>query len=474
MTWAEEVAVYRLLAAPGLGIAALGQVLEAWGEERELIDGFWGRPAREYRELWGLSERTARFLQAADGEERFAAARIEVARARAAEIELLTVMDPWYAALAEELGLPPLLFTRGNQDLLWAETVAIPHSADAPDEALSWGAALAGALSRAGIGLVSGHNRDGYRRVAAAAKREGAPLVIVLDRPLHGMPADGPLAEPVATARLWDERFRPERELIVSPFGPREVWLPRHARGRDALILGIATVVVAGGVRPDGTIASGCARRSAAGRPVFRSPFSRAPVHGTLLPPEIEAAAETIGATVNLLTPARDQAVGPASPHSRSRPGWLERRWAAEAAAFAEALRAMAGWQALVECCAAAATPERDPPFGWVPAVRPDWFEAGIAAMVYVPTGSHGREAQVIVVRWSSRSGSGDLALTAPPEATDALLLAPGEPIRDIEALQAYLARCRQRVEAALRIRPPSGRPAPDRSQLPDARPSPG
>src|SRR5439155_13008523 len=107
-----------------------------------------------------------------------------------------------------------VLFTRGNQDFLWRGGVAIPHSRDAAEEALDWGAALARALAEAGIGLVTGHNRDGYRRAAASAKRAAAPLTVVLDRPLHGFISQGPGAEPVSTARLWDGRFRPEREVL--------------------------------------------------------------------------------------------------------------------------------------------------------------------------------------------------------------------------------------------------------------------
>jgi hypothetical protein len=450
LTKTEEVAVYRLLQVPGLGETALGRVLAAWREEPELIDRFWGRPASEYRNRWGLSKRAALHLHEEAEEEtgRGGEAAVAAARARAAEIELLTVMDPQYAALAAQRGLPPLLFTRGNQDLLWEAGVAIPHSSDAPEEALAWGTALARALAETGTGLVSSQNRDGYRRVAAEAKRAGAPLVIVLDRPLHGLPPDGPCAEPVPTARLWDERFHSERELILSPLAPDAVWTPRSARGRDGLVIGLAAAVVAGGVRPGGTIAGACARAGAESRLLFRSPYCRAEV-GVPLPHGVDRAAEVVIQALQ----AREKAPAP-------RPGWIERRWSAEVAAFVEALEAVAGSGARVV---------RRPVTALIPngAEQREWLQTGVMAVIHLPPPpSSGPEEGIVVVR----SGSDPAA----PSEAPALLLAPPEPILDLETLRGYLARCRAHVAPAIRTLLPSEAPAPGPPPIPAAGPSPG
>src|SRR5207249_1528505 len=112
-----------------------------WRPDRELMARFWGRPAAEYQRRWGITEQAACFLQEQeDSSESQGVAEMEVTRAHAQEIELLTVREPAYAELAETRGLPPVLFTRGNQDLLWSLAVAIPHSKDASEAAMAWAA----------------------------------------------------------------------------------------------------------------------------------------------------------------------------------------------------------------------------------------------------------------------------------------------------------------------------------------------
>ena len=114
-----EIAIYRLLRTPGLSVDSLGQVLSAWREEPALLDRCWNRPAADYRQRWGLSVAAARFLQDGDDEEETGIAEAAVLAARSSDIELMSVLDADYASLCAARGLPPVLFTRGNQDLLW-------------------------------------------------------------------------------------------------------------------------------------------------------------------------------------------------------------------------------------------------------------------------------------------------------------------------------------------------------------------
>ena len=438
MTREQEIALYRLLRVPGLGAGGAGRVLAAWRDQPGLLAAFWGRRAEEYRAGWGLTRRAALFLQGdAGSEDSIMAAAADSAAARAAEIELLTVLDGEYERLAAIRDLPPALFTRGNQDLLWDAGTAIPHSRAAPEEALAWSAELATALAAAGGGLVTGHNRDGYRRVAAAAKRAGAPLVIALDRPLHGEPSTGPGAEPVVTARLWDAQFRRERELVLSAGGPGEPWVPGHARRRDALILGLATVVVAGAVRPGGIMADLCARALAARRPVFRSPFCWAELGAKALPAAIDAASAAV------IQAAQEESEDDGSGRNRlrrPRPGWLERHWSAEAAAFVAALETVVGRDGWVErrgAGPAAAT-------GTAPQAG---LPEELMAVVLLPASAGGQPAEMVVVGRRGPHGRGG-------EEAALLLLSPGEAIHDLDTFQAYLARCRTRVQDLIRIPP--------------------
>jgi hypothetical protein len=418
------VALCRLIRVPGLAADPLGRVLSAWLEEPALVDGFWNRPAAEYRERWGVPARAARYLQEAEEDEEAGMAEAAYLAAQGAGIEQVSLLDAAFAALAAARGLPPVLFTRGNQDHLWQAGAAIPHSRDAGEEALAWGGRLAKALSEAGTGIVTGHNRDGYRRAAAAAKRAGAPLTVVLDRPLHDATSQGPGAEPVLTARLWDDRFRPERELVVSAVLPGARWLPSHAQARDALIIHLAEVVVAGDVRRGGNLAPLCARAATASRLVFRSPYCRAEIDAPSLPGEPEAAAVVIG---QALSRRRETAPGiePAMRH----PGWVARRWEAEREAFAASLSLLvAEW-------------------GWVerrPASSPIAKTIRVAAIVQLPGVSEVEPDQAVLV--GRRDGN-----EAPDLGEQVLLLSPGEPIQDLAGLRAYLSRCRTRMQEALR-----------------------
>src|SRR5205807_6924892 len=125
-----EAAVYRLLRVPGLDAEAVIRVLSAWRGEPVLLDQFWGRTAEDYRRAWGLSPRAARFLQDTDEDEEAASVEAALLAAREADIELVSWLDPPFASLGAARGLPPVLFTRGNQDYLWGSGVASPHSRD--------------------------------------------------------------------------------------------------------------------------------------------------------------------------------------------------------------------------------------------------------------------------------------------------------------------------------------------------------
>jgi DNA recombination-mediator protein A len=432
-----EVAVYRLLSVPGLGAAAATRVVRAWQQNPSLIDSFWVQRPSDYTRHWGLSEKAARFLASeGDASETRAPAESAAARARDAGIELLTLLDSGYDLLAAARGLPAVLFTRGNQDLVGATGVALVHSRDASETALMWGAAVAAALAAEGMALVSGHNRDGYCRVAAAAKRAGSPLTIALDRPLHDTPDEGPRAEPVSTARLWDPAFRPERQLLVSGSWPGDVWTVRQARARDALVVGLARVIVAGDVRPGGIIASLLAAAGSSGRPVLRSPFCRADLGAPLVPFEIPAAAAVIRGAVNAVVSSE----GPVSPKT----GWLERRWEQEIEAFVAALRADSGPALRLERL------EARPILVEESHERPIRHEA-VRVVVHLPSVTAHEDGEVVVIT----------GVAADPSPS-ALLLAPREPVRTLSELRGYLTRCRARAREALKTPQSAASSGPD------------
>lgn len=428
----DDTALYRLISLPGLTATALRHILSAWREDPGSAARFWSSTPEEFRRRWLLPERAIRSLQAngAPGEDR---ARAQAAGARAAEIELLSLLDGTYQELAARRGLPGVLFTRGNQGLLWGCSVAILHSRDAGERGLAWGSAVAQALARAAVPLASSHNRDGYRQTAAAAKRHRSPLVLVLDRPLHGLPAAGPRAEPVASSRLWDDRFRPERELVLSALGPGETWRPRHAGERDLLIARIASVLVAGDVRPGGIIAERCLKPSA-GRLVFASPYCRAGVEGEGLPEDPDTAASRVAAGVVRLRDA-------AGSERAAGPGWLERRWEQAVQEFVAGVpdsRHSGRW---VEREVVAADG------GGVSRTRQAWLRRGLRALVMVPAPPGSCTAEVIAV--------GDDQLQDVPSPEPVMVVAPEEAVASPGELRRYLLTAQRRIAALVRNPPP-------------------
>jgi hypothetical protein len=438
MTGQSDLAIYRLLQVPGMNPAALHRVLGDWRLAPSGQEEFWELSDAEYQERFGLSERSVRYLlrEAGSSEPIRRAAGCEE-RAREAGIEILSVLDPWYQRLAGARSLPPLLFTRGNQDLLWESGPAVLFSRDASEAALAWGAGLAAELAAGGITLVTGHNRDGYRRAAAAAKRYAAPVVLVLDRPLHERAAATPLDEPVAAARIWDPDFRPERQVVVSPFGPDERWTPRHARARDALVVRLASGVIAGDLRSGGTMEALCTRAAADGRLVFRSPFCRLGVPGLTLPDQSSAAAARVRDELCTSCSAEGDC-GRTHGFPYLRPGWLEGRWQREIDSFLEALEKRLGTRYRIEARSTG------PMVATHPDEQQESIQAAVRCVLLVPADAEDSRYLAVLVspRYPEQREGNDVA--------GALLLTPEAPIATLAALRHYLQRCGARVVEAL------------------------
>ncbi|NIR00338.1 MAG: hypothetical protein GTN78_09080, partial [Gemmatimonadales bacterium] len=101
-----------------------------------------------------------------------------------------------------------------------------------------------------GLTAVTSHNTRPYQIVGLAAKSRNAPLALVLDRGILSAFPQGLGWEPVAQARIWDMRFDPERDLVISRFRLYDPWIGANGRERDRMVFGLADIVVAVEVRP--------------------------------------------------------------------------------------------------------------------------------------------------------------------------------------------------------------------------------
>ncbi len=73
----------------------------------------------------------------------------------------------------------------------------------------------------------------------------------------------------MAQARIWDLRFDPGRDLVVSRFRLYDPWIGANGRERDRMVFALADVVVAVDIRPGGVMENECLRAHKLGREVF-------------------------------------------------------------------------------------------------------------------------------------------------------------------------------------------------------------
>jgi hypothetical protein len=145
----------------------------------------------------------------------------------------------------KEKDWPPTLFYRGNLELLASDRlVAIVGSRRVGKKAMEATKELARRLAGSGWVIVSGFARgiDQAAFEGALADPRGRTIAVLaqgLDEQLRD-----------EDQRLMEEKLATcgERLLVVSPFPPGEPWSGRNAMRRNAIIVGLAQVVIVGAI----------------------------------------------------------------------------------------------------------------------------------------------------------------------------------------------------------------------------------
>lgn len=269
----EFTAVLAWMGLPFVGEKSLAAVLQHGRESRQSLAELWKAPPADLGHLLKLHPRSVAALESAAADRWEQAAR-DAEQARKLGVDLLVPTAPdCPPALRRAHGAGgrswPVLFAYGALGLLEEPRVAIISSKDPSPIALQATDALADALARRDISLLTSTSRDAYQAAATAAKRHAGPTVLVMDRSIAEAFSGGVAREPVPAARVWDENFDVDLQLLLSPFGWRERWTARSGPRRDALLLDLADLVVAIDVRPDGIMERECRRRLQGGRPVL-------------------------------------------------------------------------------------------------------------------------------------------------------------------------------------------------------------
>jgi predicted Rossmann fold nucleotide-binding protein DprA/Smf involved in DNA uptake len=72
----------------------------------------------------------------------------------------------------------------------------------------------------------------------------------------------------VAQSRIWEIRFDPERDLVVSQFRLYDPWIGANGRERDRMVFALSNVVVAVEIRAGGVMQNECVQALRKGREV--------------------------------------------------------------------------------------------------------------------------------------------------------------------------------------------------------------
>lgn len=198
-------------------------------------------------------------------------------------------VKPYPGTLADLRTSIPILFYRGNPELLQTPGIGMCGSRSASETGLRAAAACGDEVARAGFAVVSGYAKGVDMATHLAALRRGGRTVVVL--------AEG-IERFRVKREIPRELFTDENVLVVSQFAPRQPWSAGAAMTRNHTIFGMAQalVVVEAGDK-GGTLAAGTSALSA-GRPVLVLHFNGStPVGNRML---IEMGGRPVGSAEEL------------------------------------------------------------------------------------------------------------------------------------------------------------------------------
>lgn len=180
--------------------------------------------------------------------------RIEIEREASqlekSDVSAILFGDPAFPLALIRNGRPiaPVLFVRGNVELLRAKSVGMCGSRNVSDVGIRAARGCGEGVGRLGLCVVSGYAKGVDTETHLASLRVGGCTVIVL-------------AEGIAHFRVkkaFGGTLDPTRTLVISQFPPDQPWRGFGAMARNEIIVGLgsALVVVEAGEK-GGTIAAG-------------------------------------------------------------------------------------------------------------------------------------------------------------------------------------------------------------------------
>ncbi|MHB1457076.1 MAG: DNA-processing protein DprA [Armatimonadota bacterium] len=186
-------------------------------------------------------------------------------------INVITILDSDYPSALKDyyISPPPILYTYGNLSLLHDQKYAVISSSHISPFAVEKTRQISSILAEKGLSVVTSHNTYSYQIAGLAAKSRNAPVILVLDRGILSAFPQGLGWEPVAQARIWNLRFDPSKDLVLSQFRLYDNWIGSNARERDKMVFALADVVVGVEIRSGGMMESECMLAEKKSREVY-------------------------------------------------------------------------------------------------------------------------------------------------------------------------------------------------------------
>ncbi|MGQ9525520.1 MAG: hypothetical protein ACUVTZ_11875 [Armatimonadota bacterium] len=259
-----------LTRVPGLGAKGITAILNDCHQRRVPIRSVFGTPEADLQSRYGLRAETARRL-ASEPEAIEDAAKLLETVLDAHRVQVIPVTAPEYPrGVARHFRIPPpLLFAHGSLSAANVVSVAVVSSGSPTPWALEVTASVTAAAASAGASIVTGHNRPAYQEAALVGKRLGTPVVVGLDRGILTAFRGDLGREIFAAARIYGYEFPGDRDLVLSPFRPEDHWVGHNNQVRDALVIGLASIVIAVEVRAGGVMHAQCLRAKQCGKKVL-------------------------------------------------------------------------------------------------------------------------------------------------------------------------------------------------------------
>jgi putative DNA methylase len=241
----SPVGILQLLSARGIGVQSLNRVLDAFRREGGTLEDLAAARPDELIARAGLRPQLAEAVAAARPE----AARLAEQLAAQGIRVLVKGLGQYPSSLTAVLGetAPPVLFARGDLDILSLPGVGFAGSRKSSPRGLAIAGAAARELAQRGANIVSGYANGVDLAAHRAALEAGGATTLVLAEGILHFRVKSDLADVLEHGCY----------LVLSEFPPGLKWLARNAMQRNRTICGLsrALVVVESGLN-GGTFAA--------------------------------------------------------------------------------------------------------------------------------------------------------------------------------------------------------------------------